>query len=91
MDSTTFTTGLKASGYDDIAEKHGPANSTSEPHSHPFAVRGLVIAGEFILTKDDVPASYRAGDTFEMDANCIHREASGSEGSVYLVGRKHPQ
>jgi quercetin dioxygenase-like cupin family protein len=90
MDSTAFTTELKASGFDDVAEKHCTANFTSDPHSHEFAVRGLVIAGEFILTKDGTAATYRTGDTFEMDANCVHSEASGAEGSVYLVGRKHP-
>jgi hypothetical protein len=82
MDTTTFTTELKATGFDDIAEKHCTANFTSDPHAHAFAVRGLVTAGEFILTKEGTPASYRAGDMFE---------ASGAEGTAYLVGRKHPQ
>jgi hypothetical protein len=91
MDTTTFTTELKATGFDDIAEKHCTANFTSDPHAHAFAVRGLVTAGEFILTKEGTPASYRAGDMFEMDANCVHTEASGAEGTAYLVGRKHPQ
>lgn len=90
MDTTTFTADLKSSGFDEIVEKQLTANWLTKPHTHPFAVRGLVLAGEFILTKAGARASYRAGDTFEMDPECVHNEASGAEGSVYLVGIKHP-
>jgi len=89
MDVAAFETDLKRTGYDDIVHKEGTPNSVNEPHQHDFAVRGIVVSGEFILTKAGVPATYCAGDTFEMDANCFHTEGFGPSGSRYIIGRKH--
>ncbi len=89
MDIATFKQQLSESGYDDIAEKHGEAHARTSPHAHPFAVRGLVIEGEFILTQNGTAQPFLPGETFSLEANCEHSEASGAHGSVYLVGRKH--
>ncbi len=89
MDTQAFESELKQSGFGDIVYKDGPPSGTSEPHHHDFAVRGLVLSGEFILTKEGIPTSYFSGETFEMDSKCTHFEAFGPEGSKYIIGRKH--
>jgi quercetin dioxygenase-like cupin family protein len=89
MDVQAFETDLKNTGYGDIVHKEGVPGSTNQPHQHDFAVRGLVVSGEFILTKEGTPTTYRSGDTFEMDANCSHTEGFGANGSTYIIGRKH--
>ncbi len=88
MDATAFEADLKATGFNDITKKEGLARFQSDPHSHPFAVRGLVLSGEFILSKEGVPTSYLSGETFTLEPNCEHTEAFGPEGSTYIIGRK---
>ncbi|MGH8620117.1 MAG: cupin domain-containing protein [Burkholderiales bacterium] len=89
MDTLAFEAALKGDGYNDIARRDGAPNAKAEPHTHPFAVRGLVLAGEFILTREGKPERYRAGDTFAMEPGCVHFESFGPEGSHYILGRKH--
>ncbi len=89
MDISAFEKELKNTGYGDIVMKEGEPSTVNTPHQHEFAVRGLVIAGEFTLTKDGKPTTYVAGDTFFMDPNCSHTEGHGPAGSKYLIGRKH--
>lgn len=90
MDTQAFEAALKSDGYNDIARRDGAPNGKAEPHTHPFAVRGLVLAGTFILTRNGAPETYRAGDTFAMEPGCVHFESFGPEGSQYILGRKHP-
>lgn len=90
MDATAFDAALRQDGYNDIAHRDGSPNATAEPHTHPFAVRGLVLAGTFILTREGKPETYKAGDTFSMEPGCVHFESFGPEGSHYILGRKHP-
>lgn len=90
MDTQTFEAALKRDGYHDIAHRDGAPSATAEPHTHPFAVRGLVLAGTFILTREGQPETYKAGDTFAMEPGCVHFESFGPEGSRYILGRKHP-
>ena len=89
MDTAAFEASLKAEGYGEIERKTVAPNVVNSAHTHPFAVRLLVLSGEMSVTKDGVKHSCRAGDTFAMAAGCEHFEQYGSEGSVYLVGRKH--
>jgi hypothetical protein len=89
MDTQAFEAELRQNGYGDIVHKDGAPSGTSEPHHHDFAVRGMVLAGEFILNKEGVPTSYFSGQTFEMNPKCSHFEAFGPEGSRYIIGRKH--
>jgi hypothetical protein len=89
MDIATFETELKTLGYDDIVVKQGEASTVNQPHQHEFAVRGMVTAGEFTLTKEGTPTTYRLGEIFSMEPNCSHTEGHGPAGSKYILGRKH--
>jgi quercetin dioxygenase-like cupin family protein len=72
----------------------GPAEITlapderRDPHTHDFAVRGLVTRGELILVREGAAEHFRPGDPFTLDLGCSHYEAAGPEGAAYLVGRR---
>jgi hypothetical protein len=89
MDHSTFETACKHDGYADIEEKNGPADFTAKPHTHPFAVRALILSGEFRLIRDGQTEVFHPGATFSMEADCEHAEAFGPHGASYLVARKH--
>lgn len=89
MDHSTFKTACMHEGYADVEEKSGPADFTSKPHTHPFAVRALILSGEFRLTRDGRTEVFHPGATFSMEANCEHAEGFGPHGASYLVARKH--
>ncbi len=89
MDTSAFEAALKADGFGDIEKKTVPPNVVNPVHTHPFAVRILVLSGEMTVMANGTVNTCRAGDTFAMEAGCEHFEQYGGEGSVYLVGRKH--
>jgi quercetin dioxygenase-like cupin family protein len=89
MNTAAFETELAEAGYGDIVTKEGEPSTVNQPHQHDFAVRGLVISGEFTLTKEGTPTTYVSGDTFSMEPNCSHTEGHGPTGSKYILGRKH--
>jgi len=88
MNAAEFEGSLKRAGFQDIETKTVAANTTTQPHSHAFSVRALVLSGDITLTSEGQSRTYRAGDVFEMTASCVHSEQHGPDGSTYLVGRK---
>jgi len=90
MDHHAFETACKHDGYSDVEEKHGPPGFTSQMHTHPFAVRALVLSGEFTLNRGGEAQAFHAGGTFSLEAGCEHAESFGPAGATYLVARKHP-
>jgi len=89
MDRSAFEAALKADGFGDIEQKTVAPNVANPVHTHPFAVRILVLSGEMTVTANGSAHTCRTGDTFAMEPGCEHFEQYGAEGSVYLVGRKH--
>ena len=89
MDKAAFETSLKLAGYE-IGTSEGTPNKVTQPHSHDFDVRALVLSGELTLITDSDRTSrtYRAGDIFEMAAGCVHSEQHGPDGSQSQVGRR---
>jgi quercetin dioxygenase-like cupin family protein len=89
MDTTEVEIHWKRTGYLDIDTKQVMPNVSTQPHAHAFDARGLVLAGELTLTSQGQSRTFRAGETFEMAAGCVHSEQYGPEGATYLLGRKH--
>lgn len=90
MDKTAFEAALKADGYGDIETKTKAPGEVNSAHSHPYAVRLMVLSGEITVTNTNGPArTCRAGDTFSLAADCEHFERYGAEGAVILAGKKH--
>jgi quercetin dioxygenase-like cupin family protein len=88
MDATEFEGSLKQAGFQEIETKKVAANTATQPHSHAFSVRALVLAGDITLTSEGQSRTFRTGEVFEMTAGCVHSERYGPDGSTYLVGRK---
>ena len=91
MDTATFEAALKSKGITDIEHRDGAPNFAAKPHTHPFEVHALVLAGEFGLDRNGALETYRVGETFTMEPGCMHAEIFGPEGSKYVLGRRHPE
>ena len=89
MDTSAFEAALKADGFGEIERKTVAPNVVNSVHTHPFAVRLLVLSGELTVTANGSAHTCWSGDTFAMEPGCEHFEQYGAEGAVYLVGRKH--
>ena len=87
MDTAAFEASLKNAGYE-IGTSKGASSKVTQPHSHDFDVRALVLSGELTLTTDGTSRTYRVGDIFEMPAGCVHSEQYGPDGSESVVGRR---
>jgi quercetin dioxygenase-like cupin family protein len=85
MDTAAFEASLKNAGYE-VGTSQGTANKVSQPHSHDYDVRALVLSGELTVTTDGT--SRTAGDILEMAAGCVHSKQHGLDGSESLVGRR---
>jgi hypothetical protein len=86
MNENEFEAQLKADGYTEIETQ----NLEPRPGKgrHLFAVRGLVLSGAFVVTKDQ-PVTFEAGKIFSVALGELHDESIGPEGARVLVGRKY--
>jgi quercetin dioxygenase-like cupin family protein len=90
MDRQTeaFRRELAELGYPDVLTREWPPNHFVDTHTHDFAVRALVLEGEFVLTCEGHSQRYAAGEVFTLEARVPHTEQYGPSGAVYLVGRR---
>ncbi len=51
MDTVAFEASLRNAGYE-IGTSKGTPSKVTQPHSHDFDVRALVLSGELTLTTD---------------------------------------
>lgn len=89
MDKDEFDAKLRADGYSEIETKSVAPRPANDGHGHPFAVRGLVLAGAFTVIQDSKSTTYRPGEVFMVAAGHVHSEEVGPEGAQILVGRKY--
>lgn len=89
MDKDAFDSRLRADGYTEIEAKSVGPRPANDAHDHPFAVRGLVLAGAFTVIQDGETTTYRPGEVFMVAAGRVHSEEVGPEGAQILVGRKY--
>jgi quercetin dioxygenase-like cupin family protein len=90
MDTTEVATAWQHEGYLEVETQVRMPNVSRAPHAHPFDARGLIVAGELTLTWAGRPHTFRAGETFDMPAGCVHSEHWGLEATTVLVGRRYP-
>jgi quercetin dioxygenase-like cupin family protein len=88
MNMDEFEAALARDGFKEIMTRTLEPRPANEAHTHPFTARGLITAGEFVITIDGVARSYRAGETFEVAAGTRHDEAVGPEGVTLTTGRR---
>ncbi len=91
MEQSEFEKQLKRDGFGEISTRTLTPRPTNDRHTHDCTVRGLVTAGEFIITCDDEARSYHAGAVFEVAAGLSHSEAVGPDGVTLTTGRRYPK
>ena len=84
-----FQADARARGFDEVLERHWPAGTVLDTHTHDFGVWARVTAGEFWLTVGDSTRHLVAGQEFTLDANVPHAERDGDAGASYWVARRH--
>ena len=86
MTREEFEAGLRRDGYE-ISESTIAAGFHNPEHAHDFDVRGLILEGEFTLTRAGERRTYRAGDSFAFSRGVPHAEDVGPAGVRYVIGR----
>jgi quercetin dioxygenase-like cupin family protein len=90
MDTAAFEAALKRDGFTEIETKTMPPRPPTQPHTHPFDVRALVLGGEITITCDGGAHTYRTGEVFSMAAGRTHAETYGAGEFSYVIGRRNP-
>jgi len=84
-----FETAALTRGFDEVQPRSWTADAVVENHTHPFAVKALVVQGEMWLTVDAATRHLLPGDTFELTHALPHSERYGAEGATYWAARRH--
>jgi hypothetical protein len=85
-----FEADARAQGFDEVLERWWAPATVLESHTHPFALRALVVQGEMWLTVGHKVRHLRPGDEFALDREVPHMERYGAEGATYWVARRAP-
>lgn len=81
---------LQQEGYPDPVEVKQVPNGSLGEHTHPFAVKALVIDGSIDISIQGILKTYVAGDVFELEFEESHSESYGPTGVAYLASRRPP-
>jgi predicted exporter len=84
-----FAAQALAEGFDEVLEREWPALTVLETHTHPFALKALVVRGEMWLTVDNETQHLVAGDSFALERDVPHAERYGQDGAAYWVARRN--
>lgn len=87
-DFDSFRNDALARGYTEVLSREWAPGTVVEEHTHPFAAKAVVIAGELWLTVGEDTRHLQVGDGFELDAGVPHAERYGAEGATYWVARR---
>jgi mannose-6-phosphate isomerase-like protein (cupin superfamily) len=88
-DFETFAADARAEGFDEVLERRWAPATVLQTHTHPFALKALVVQGEMWLTVDAEARHLRPGDSFALERNVPHAERYGPEGATYWVARRN--
>ena len=83
----TFRSIALAEGFDDVLERTWAPDTVLEEHTHPFAVKALMVQGEMWLTVGDETRHLLPGELFELEHGVPHAERYGPQGATYWVAR----
>lgn len=84
-----FRAAALADGFDEVLERVWPPDAVLDTHTHPFAVRALVVRGEMWLTVDGQTRHLAAGSPFVLDRDVLHAERYGADGATVRVARRN--
>ena len=88
MAESDFEAGLKRDGFQEIETREFEPRPGKGLHRHHFAIRGLVLSGNFVVKQDAEPVAHGRGQIFEVAEGALHDEWIGDDGARVLIGRK---
>jgi quercetin dioxygenase-like cupin family protein len=88
MNQAQFIQEMQEAGFPDPIEVQQLPNGGLGNHTHPFAVRALVIEGYIDIEIAGNSHRYAQGDIFQLSCNELHAERYGPQGVKYLASRK---
>ena len=80
---------LQQEGYSEPIEVRQAPNGFLNDHTHPFAVKALVIDGSIDILIQGNRRTYSVGDVFQLGFEELHSETYGPNGVIYLASRNH--
>ncbi len=80
-----------AAGYDQVLTREWAPDLVVDTHTHPFAVKALMVSGDLWLQCDGQTRHLRAGDSFELAHGVPHAERYGPQGASFWAARRHAQ
>jgi len=89
MNTTQFIDMLQQQGFPDPVEVRQVPNGSLGEHTHPFAVKALVIDGSIDISIQGDRKTYSMGDVFQLGFEELHSESYGPTGVIYLASRNH--
>jgi quercetin dioxygenase-like cupin family protein len=89
MSFQRFVSTARAEGFDEVLVREWAPGQVVETHRHPFAVKALVVRGDFWLTQGEHTRHLRAGDAFELARDVPHAERYGDAGATFWAARRH--
>ena len=89
-DFSAFEAEALAEGFDEVLERVWAPGTVLAEHTHPFAVKAVLVQGEMHLEVGAETQHLRPGDRFSLPAGLPHAERYGPEGAIYWVARRNP-
>ena len=89
-DFGAFEAEALAEGFDEVLERVWAPGTLLAEHTHPFAVKAVLVQGEMHLEVGAETQHLRPGDRFSLPAGLPHAERYGPEGAIYWVARRNP-
>ena len=84
-----FASNARAEGFDETLVREWKPGQVLDTHTHPFAVKALVVSGEFWLSCEGQTRHVRTGEWFELARDVPHSERYGAEGATFWAARRH--
>jgi hypothetical protein len=88
LDFDAFEAEALAQGFDEVLEREWAPGKVLETHTHPFAVRALVVKGRMWLSWQGRTQALGPGDRFTLAFEEPHAERYGPQGATYWVARR---
>ncbi len=89
MSLAEFERTALADGFDEVLVREWAPGQRVDTHTHPFAVRALVVRGDLTLICGEEARSLQAGENFELGCEVPHAEQYGAQGATFWVARRH--
>jgi quercetin dioxygenase-like cupin family protein len=84
-----FDRDMREQGFEEVIERKWQPSTVLDSHTHPFAVKAIVVQGEMWLKVGDEERHLVSGDEFSLEREVPHSERYGKEGATYWVARKY--